>query len=248
MATATDVAELLATHPKPSEVDRETLARCIAECFDCALSCTACAARRSRRGGPLRDAEMHPPVPRQRRCLRRHRACREPSDRIRAGNDESAGRELPAVVFGMRPRSASATPSITSTAGFAPKPAGVARRHAPAWSTRSDKHIHDDLTREAAARMRPSTSEWLSARSHHPSSTPSPNGSREGSRGTAAFRGTRRSTPGPRTRSARTRRYSAELVRRHLKSPALGRPGSNPGSGIGSVGCTRSSVRARHHR
>jgi Domain of Unknown Function (DUF326) len=43
MATATDVAELLATHPKPSEVDRETLARCIAECFDCARSCTACA-------------------------------------------------------------------------------------------------------------------------------------------------------------------------------------------------------------
>ena len=43
MATATDVAELLATHPKPSEVDRATLARCIAECFDCALSCTACA-------------------------------------------------------------------------------------------------------------------------------------------------------------------------------------------------------------
>jgi hypothetical protein len=43
MVTATDVAELLATDPKPSEVDREALARCIAECFDCTRSCTVCA-------------------------------------------------------------------------------------------------------------------------------------------------------------------------------------------------------------
>src|ERR687891_115765 len=43
LATASDVAELLATHPEPSGVDREILARCIAECFDCARSCTACA-------------------------------------------------------------------------------------------------------------------------------------------------------------------------------------------------------------
>ena len=43
MATATDVAELLATHPKPTAVDRETLARCIADCFDCARTCTVCA-------------------------------------------------------------------------------------------------------------------------------------------------------------------------------------------------------------
>jgi hypothetical protein len=28
MATATDVSELLAAHPRPSEVDREALARC----------------------------------------------------------------------------------------------------------------------------------------------------------------------------------------------------------------------------
>ena len=43
MATTTDVSELLATHPRPSEVDREALARCIAECYDCACSCTICA-------------------------------------------------------------------------------------------------------------------------------------------------------------------------------------------------------------
>jgi hypothetical protein len=60
MVTATDVAELLATHPKPSEVEREALARCIAECFDCALSCTACA-----------DADLaEEDVSELRRCIR----------------------------------------------------------------------------------------------------------------------------------------------------------------------------------
>ena len=60
VATATDVAELLATHPKPSEVDRGALARCIAECFDCALSCTACA-----------DADLaEEDVSELRRCIR----------------------------------------------------------------------------------------------------------------------------------------------------------------------------------
>jgi len=42
MATATDVSELLATHPRASKVDREALALCIAECYDCACSCTIC--------------------------------------------------------------------------------------------------------------------------------------------------------------------------------------------------------------
>jgi uncharacterized RmlC-like cupin family protein len=42
MATSTDVSELLAAHPRPSGVDREVLARCIAECYDCARSCTIC--------------------------------------------------------------------------------------------------------------------------------------------------------------------------------------------------------------
>jgi len=43
MAIAADVSELLATHPRPSQVDREALARCIAQCYDCARSCTICA-------------------------------------------------------------------------------------------------------------------------------------------------------------------------------------------------------------
>jgi hypothetical protein len=60
LATASDVAELLATHPEPSGVDRETLARCIAECFDCARSCTACA-----------DADLaEKDVSDMRRCIR----------------------------------------------------------------------------------------------------------------------------------------------------------------------------------
>jgi hypothetical protein len=42
MATTADVSELLATHPRPSELDREAVARCIAECYDCARSCTIC--------------------------------------------------------------------------------------------------------------------------------------------------------------------------------------------------------------
>jgi hypothetical protein len=60
LATASDVAELLATHPEPSGVDREILARCIAECFDCARSCTACA-----------DADLaEKDVSDMRRCIR----------------------------------------------------------------------------------------------------------------------------------------------------------------------------------
>jgi hypothetical protein len=42
MATETEVSELLASHPRPIGVDREALARCIAECYDCARTCTIC--------------------------------------------------------------------------------------------------------------------------------------------------------------------------------------------------------------
>jgi hypothetical protein len=60
MAAATDVSELLATHPRPSEVDREALARCISECYDCARSCTICA-----------DADVaEEDVAEMRRCIR----------------------------------------------------------------------------------------------------------------------------------------------------------------------------------
>ena len=60
MATATEVSELLATHGRPSEVDREMLARCIAECYDCARSCTICV-----------DADLaEEDVTEMRRCIR----------------------------------------------------------------------------------------------------------------------------------------------------------------------------------
>jgi hypothetical protein len=36
------VNEMLRTHPKAS-VDTEALARCVDECFDCAVTCTSCA-------------------------------------------------------------------------------------------------------------------------------------------------------------------------------------------------------------
>ena len=38
-----EAKEMLETHPWPGNVDRETLARCIEECFACAQSCTSCA-------------------------------------------------------------------------------------------------------------------------------------------------------------------------------------------------------------
>jgi hypothetical protein len=65
MATVTEVSELLASHPRPSEVDREALARCIAACYDCAQSCTICA-----------DADLaEDDVADMRRCSRRCLDC-----------------------------------------------------------------------------------------------------------------------------------------------------------------------------
>jgi hypothetical protein len=65
MPGASDIAELLATHPRPSEVDRETLARCVAACFDCVASCTVCA-----------DADLgEEDVSGMRRCIRRCLDC-----------------------------------------------------------------------------------------------------------------------------------------------------------------------------
>ena len=37
------VREVIATHPHPTEIDREALLRCIDDCVDCAATCTACA-------------------------------------------------------------------------------------------------------------------------------------------------------------------------------------------------------------
>lgn len=43
MATATLPKQMLETHPWEGNVDRDALARCIAECFECSQTCTACA-------------------------------------------------------------------------------------------------------------------------------------------------------------------------------------------------------------
>ena len=42
MATTTLVREILDAHPRPVEVDREALARCIQECIACAQTCSSC--------------------------------------------------------------------------------------------------------------------------------------------------------------------------------------------------------------
>ena len=34
---------MLEQHPQPTSLDREVLARCVGECFDCAATCTICA-------------------------------------------------------------------------------------------------------------------------------------------------------------------------------------------------------------
>jgi hypothetical protein len=37
------VREVIASHPRPTSLDRDVLLRCIDECFDCAATCTSCA-------------------------------------------------------------------------------------------------------------------------------------------------------------------------------------------------------------
>ncbi|HSK15878.1 MAG TPA: four-helix bundle copper-binding protein [Gaiellaceae bacterium] len=37
------VQEMIATHPRPLEADRDALVRCVEECFDCGATCTSCA-------------------------------------------------------------------------------------------------------------------------------------------------------------------------------------------------------------
>jgi hypothetical protein len=37
------VGEIIERHPRPVSLDRDLLLRCIAECFDCSATCTACA-------------------------------------------------------------------------------------------------------------------------------------------------------------------------------------------------------------
>jgi hypothetical protein len=37
------VQDVIKVHPRPSGLDRDALLRCVAECYDCGPSCTACA-------------------------------------------------------------------------------------------------------------------------------------------------------------------------------------------------------------
>jgi hypothetical protein len=37
------VREILDKHPRPTDIDRDLLVRCIEECFDCEATCTSCA-------------------------------------------------------------------------------------------------------------------------------------------------------------------------------------------------------------
>jgi hypothetical protein len=37
------VRDIIERHPRPSNLDRDLLLRCIDECFDCSATCTACA-------------------------------------------------------------------------------------------------------------------------------------------------------------------------------------------------------------
>ena len=137
MATATDVSELLASHPRPSEVNREVLARCIAECYDCARSCTICV-----------DADLaEENVAEMRRCIRLCLDCADVCiatgrtvSRQTEYEPETARTEVESCGNPARPapRSASATPNIMSIAGSALRAAAVARQPAPLCSTRSE--------------------------------------------------------------------------------------------------------------
>ena len=137
MATAADVSELLATHPRPSEVDREALA-------DASPSATtAPAAARSawtptspgktslRCGGAFASAWTAPTS--ASRPDARSAARRNTSRRTRGRRSTAAGNPARPA-----PRSASATPSIMSIADSALKAAAVARQPAPLYSTGSE--------------------------------------------------------------------------------------------------------------
>jgi hypothetical protein len=64
------VREIIATHPRPTSLDRDALLRCIDECFDCAATCTSCA-----------DACLgEPDVQEMVRCVRRCLDCADACD------------------------------------------------------------------------------------------------------------------------------------------------------------------------
>ncbi len=60
------IRKVMETHPQPTRLDREVLAGCIAECMECAASCTSCA-----------DADLaEPDVQEMARCIRLCLDCR----------------------------------------------------------------------------------------------------------------------------------------------------------------------------
>jgi hypothetical protein len=62
--------EIIALHPQPTEVDRETLLRCVRECLDCGASCTACA------DASLAEADVEEMI----RCIRLCLDCADACD------------------------------------------------------------------------------------------------------------------------------------------------------------------------
>jgi hypothetical protein len=129
VATASHPSEMLNTHPWPGNVDREKLANCISECFDCAQTCTACA-----------DACLsEEDVAELRKCIRLNLDCAdvcEATGRVMTRQTEYDAlprrRRLRAAERRARPapRNASVTRSVTSTAASAAKRLGDASRPA----------------------------------------------------------------------------------------------------------------------
>ena|SRR5215472_4311481 len=65
--------EIIELHPRPNDLDRRALFRCIEECLDCAASCTACV-----------DASVsEPDVPDLRRVIRLCSDCADTCDATR---------------------------------------------------------------------------------------------------------------------------------------------------------------------
>ena len=123
------IREMLEAHPAPTIGDLDALVRCIEACGDCAVVCTSCA------DADLGEGEVQEMV----RCIRRCLDCADVCDAtarivarqtapdvsvVRAALEAAWRRAAPVV------RSASATPSITSTAASAPRCAAAASRHA----------------------------------------------------------------------------------------------------------------------
>jgi hypothetical protein len=131
------VQQMLGAHPQPTSLNRDALLRCIDECFGCAATCTRCA------DACLVEQDVQVLV----RCVRLNLDCADGCDaagRILTrqtapdvGVLRAAIQACAAACRAHVARSASGTPSTTSTAASAPKPAAAASRHATTYSRRS---------------------------------------------------------------------------------------------------------------